>query len=110
MEEFQKPEIIASIKEVNIDDKGNEIPDNSNTKAFARYYSKKTNRQNIKKHYVLMYNNNLYDPIGADSHRQSQLNLQLKEVSQETFDYYCKYLKTKNKLHLTRSQRSFING
>jgi len=63
-----------------------------------------------KKFFVLTYNNMLYDPNGTDSHREATLNLQLKPVSQETFDYYNLYLKSKNALYMTRAQRSFING
>lgn len=110
MQEFRTPEIVLHSKEILVDSNGNELSSGSSQLVFARFYHKKTNKNNFKKHYVLTYNNNLYDPIGADSHRQNQLPLKLKEVSQDTFDYYCQYLKTKNKLHLTRSQRSFING
>ena len=110
MEEFQKPEIVLAINETLIGSRGNTLAEGSIDKVFARYYHKKTTAKEIKKHYAVMYNNNLFDPIGTDGHRQHQIQLDLKEVSQETFDYYCKYLKTKNKLHLTRAQRSMING
>ena len=65
-------------------------------------------RQNI--HRVLTYNNTLYDPLGTDSHRESVLALKLKKTSKQTFDYYLHYLKDRNRIYITRAQRSFIDG
>lgn len=59
---------------------------------------------------VLTYNNSLYDPLGTDSHRESKLNTVLKKTDKATFDYYLHYLKNRNKIYITRAQRSFING
>lgn len=62
------------------------------------------------KYAILTFNNQPYDPYGADSHRESNLRLEYKPVSQQTHNYYISYLKTKNSLYMTRAQRSFING
>lgn len=62
------------------------------------------------KYAILVFNNQPYDPYGIDSHRESKLTLKLKQVSQETYNHYLSYLKTKNSLYMTRAQRSFING
>jgi hypothetical protein len=62
------------------------------------------------KYAILILNNQPYDPYGIDSHRESKLNLKLKQVSLSTYNYYVSYLKTKNSLYMTRAQRSFING
>jgi len=43
------------------------------------------------------------------SHRENYLRMSYTGVSKETFDYYMMYLKTRNALYMTRSQRSFIN-
>ena len=59
---------------------------------------------------VLTYNNSLYDPLGTDSHREATLNTVLKKTDKATFDYYMHYLKERNKIYITRAQRSFING
>lgn len=59
---------------------------------------------------VLCLNNSLYDPLGGDSHRESTLDLKLKEVNRETFEYYLKYLRKNNAIYLTRASRSFINA
>jgi hypothetical protein len=62
------------------------------------------------KYAILVFNNQPYDPYGADSHRESNLRLELKQVSQQTHTHYISYLKTKNQLYMIRTQRSFING
>ena len=59
---------------------------------------------------VLTYNNALYDPLGTDSHREKVLNMVLKKTTKQTFDYYLNYLKDKNRIYITRAQRSFIDG
>ena len=61
-------------------------------------------------HRVLTYNNALYDPLGTDSHREKTLNTVLKQTDKATFDYYLHYLKDRNRIYITRAQRSFING
>lgn len=63
-----------------------------------------------KKFYITVYNNVPYDPYGVDSHREENLSIKLKSVSEQTFDYYILYLKTRNSLYMTRANRSFING
>ena len=65
-------------------------------------------RQNV--HRVLTYNNALYDPLGTDSHREKTLNTVLKKTDKATFDYYMHYLKERNRIYITRAQRSFIDG
>jgi hypothetical protein len=61
-------------------------------------------------YYVLTYNNLVYDPLGSDSNRESKLTTQLKPTSKKTFDSYIKYLQSRNRIHITMAQRSFING
>lgn len=80
-------------------------------KVFAKTVSVVMSQGQIQTKYaILIYNNQPYDPYGADSHRESNLRLELKPVSQQTYNHYTSYLKTKNSLHMTRAQRSFING
>lgn len=66
--------------------------------------------KNQVKYQIMTFNNNPYDPMGIDSHRESNLRIELKSTSKQAFDYYLLYLQTKNNLYLTRSQRSYING
>lgn len=80
-------------------------------KVFARYNEIKLNGGAVQKRYFITTHNNCpYDPHGIDSHREQNLRTQLKSVSKQTFDYYMLYLKTRNLLYMTRTQRSFING
>lgn len=61
-------------------------------------------------HRVLTHNNALYDPLGTDSHREKTLNTVLKQTDKATFDYYMHYLQDRNRIYITRAQRSFIDG
>jgi hypothetical protein len=59
---------------------------------------------------VLTFNNVLYDPLGTDSHREKTINTVLKKTDKATFDYYMHYLKDRNRIYITRAQRSYIDG
>lgn len=90
------------------DKKGTLVDDPRN--AFAQVVIKqKSDGKETRQYYITTYNNILYDPMGPDGHRKN-INLNMKDVDQQTFDYYIMYLKTKNSLYMTRAQRSFING
>lgn len=91
--------------EISINKVGRPIEKDSE-QIFAQTISSK----NSTKYAILIHNNQPYDPYGIDSHRESKLTLKLKQVSQSTYNHYVSYLKTKNSLHMTRAQRSFING
>ena len=62
-----------------------------------------------KKYFVLTYDNQIYDPLGASSTREDFIETKLKMVSKDTFDYYSIYLKTKNSIYLTKANRRFLN-
>ena len=72
-------------------------------------YARKTTTENTKKYYIKTHKNIPYDPWGMYAHRESYLETKFKSVSKDTFDYYMMYLKTRNSIYMTRSQRSFIN-
>lgn len=61
------------------------------------------------KYYIRTHDSMPYDPNGMHSHRDRWLNTSLKNVKKETFDFYMLFLKTRNSLYMTRTQRSFIN-
>jgi hypothetical protein len=63
-----------------------------------------------KIYYVLTYNNLVYDPLGSDSNRENTIQTQLKPTSKKTFDSYIKYLQSNNRLHMTITQRNYIDG
>lgn len=94
---------------INLNKLGRSIIDPSE-KIFATMITQNHINPAQTKYGILVLNNQAYDPYGIDSHRESNLNLQLKQVDQRTYNYYVSYLQTKNKLYLTRAQRSYING
>ena len=61
------------------------------------------------RHFVLVYKGAPHDPWGMYKNREKQLDMTMKGVSKDTFDYYMLFLKTRNSLYMTRAQRSFIN-
>lgn len=58
---------------------------------------------------VLTFKGVVFDPLGPDGHRASRVNLKLSTSNKDTLEAYVKYLNTKNKIHMTRANRSFIN-
>lgn len=98
------------IHEISLNKLGRPISDESE-KTFAKtIITDMGQNRTQRKHLILTFNSQPYDPYGADSHRESNLKLEYKTVSQQTYSYYISYLKTKNSLYMTRAQRSFING
>lgn len=61
------------------------------------------------KFFIRTFNNMPLDPLAYNSDR-IWARTELKPVSEATFGYYNNYLSTKNKLFLTKTNRSFING
>lgn len=92
--------------EISINKLGRPI-DKDSERVFAKVI---TTNETQAKYAILILNNQPYDPYGVDSHRESNLALTLKQVSQQTYNHYISYLRTKNQLYMTRAQRSFING
>lgn len=85
--------------------------DSDKEKVFAKFTELDIGKDQKQKTYaIIMQNNSPYDPYGIDSHRENTINLTLKNVSKQTFEYYLLYLQTRNSLYMTRAQRSFING
>jgi hypothetical protein len=81
------------------------------TKVFAKMLiidlgDNETQRQ----FFVRTYNNTPLDPLGPESRRDIWRRTELKKVNQSTFEAYLSYLQTRNRLHMTKAQRSFING
>jgi hypothetical protein len=98
------------ISELSINKIGRQVTDESE-RVFAKMITADIGDGRIQMKYVILaFNNQPYDPYGADSHRESNLRLEYKTVSKQTYDYYVSYLKSKNSLYMTRAQRSFING
>jgi len=62
------------------------------------------------KYFIRTFNNVPLDPFGPEAGRQIWNRTQLKTVSKTTFDNYNTYLETRNRLYLTKANRSYING
>tara|TARA_B100001094_G_scaffold8957_1_gene8037 strand:- start:2610 stop:2930 length:321 start_codon:yes stop_codon:yes gene_type:complete len=76
----------------------------------AKINIKLTNGTNQTKFQVLTHGNILFNPLGADSYKITSRASTMKVVSEKTFDYYVKFLRTKNNLYMTYANRSFIDG
>lgn len=63
-----------------------------------------------KKYYIRTFNNVPLDPFGPEAGRQIWNRTELKSVSANTFENYNNYLLTRNRLFLTKTNRSYING
>jgi hypothetical protein len=76
----------------------------------AAYLKISTSPNNNKSYFVKTYNSLILDPWGTYAGREASINTSFKKVSKDTYDYFAKYLKTKNSIYLTRAQRGFINA
>ena len=110
IDHFDHQDFKPTVTTEKFDKYGDPISD-SDVKSFAEIINVDIGKgQNQRKYAIMTFNNVPYDPIGIDSHRESKLRLELKATSKETFEYYLLYLRSRNGLYFTRSQRSFING
>jgi signal peptidase I len=108
VEQFKKEDFVKPSETSMVDRTGQDIQDEK--KAFAKSVVIDLGDTNQIKYFVRTHNNVPYDPNGPYSHRETYLRTELKNVSKETFESYVTYLKTRNKLYMTKAQRSFING
>tara|TARA_Y100001951_G_C11195965_1_gene214310 strand:+ start:100 stop:444 length:345 start_codon:yes stop_codon:yes gene_type:complete len=74
------------------------------------YLKISTSPNKKRSYYVKTYNSLILDPWGTYAGREASINTSFKTVSKDTYDYFAKYLKTKNSIYLTRAQRGFINA
>lgn len=113
IDSFSKSDFVSTSEQIYFNKHGEEFQpsENSKDKIFANFNKITLGDGAVqKKYFIVTYNNIPYDPSGIDSHRESTLNLRLKQVSQATFDSYVLYLKNRNPIYMTKAQRSFING
>ena len=111
MEYVNNPEKIPD--DINVEeslyDKTGGVVINQKEKSYAKLIHTVTRSDSIDKYYVKTHKSVPYDPWGMYGHREEYIDTKFNSVSKETFDYYMMYLKTRNSLYMTRSQRSFIN-
>jgi hypothetical protein len=109
VESYSKPDFMPEMIEESFDKNGN-VCTGKKDKVYAKYTEALLGNGTKQIRYLISTFNNIpYDPKGIDSHRESNLDIKLKSVSKQVFDYYILYLKTKNTLYMTRAQRSYIN-
>lgn len=99
---------IVETSEVSYDKSGKKT-ENTSQKVFAKSLATNEDGRNKTSYFIATYNNAPYNIFGPESHRENTLNIALKKVSKNTFDYYIKFLQTNNSLYITRANRSFLN-
>jgi hypothetical protein len=111
MEYVNRPEQMPddiNIKETLYDKIGGVVI-NKKEKSYAKLIKTINRDSSTDKYYLKVHQGVPYDPWGMYGHREDYVETKFNSVSKETFDYYMMYLKTRNNLYMTRSQRSFIN-
>ncbi len=71
------------------------------------YAEKKTSTSTT--YSIATYDNLPFNPAGMYSSRKEHIELKMKKVNKETFDFYMLFLKTNNSLYFTKAQRSYLN-
>lgn len=61
------------------------------------------------KHYIRFYRGELVDPHATDSNLKSKTP-EFKKVSEDCYNFYLRYLSTKNRLYFTRSRRLYMEN
>jgi hypothetical protein len=74
-----------------------------------KVYAKSVDNETEQFYYIKTYQNQPFDPMGANATRENYLETKMKRVSKDTFDFYLIYLQTNNSIYLTRTNRRFIN-
>tara|TARA_Y100000361_G_scaffold56714_1_gene49533 strand:- start:2440 stop:2766 length:327 start_codon:yes stop_codon:yes gene_type:complete len=72
------------------------------------YAEKVTSPQGVV-YKVATHDNVPFNPTGMYSARKDHIELRMKKVKKETFDFYMLFLKTNNSLYYTKAQRSYLN-
>ncbi len=88
-----------------------QLTDGENEKVFSKSLSIDLGGGKIQnKYFVRVFNNLPLDPFGSEAGREIWNRTELKSVSESTFENYNNYLLTRNRLFLTKVNRSYING
>ena len=93
--------ISKEIKEISYNIRGEQV-ESKEEKVFSKTVNNKC--------YIRTFNNVPLDPFGPEAGRQIWNRTELKPVSASTFENYNNYLLTRNRLFLTKTNRSYING
>ena len=66
--------------------------------------------RDAESYYIKSLRGLLFDPQGTDADKINSIAAKFSKVEKETFDFYIKYLETKQNNSLTWAERSFLNG
>lgn len=106
----QDNDIVLETIEKNFNHRADEFQPSNESSVFGRHRKTKYVEGKEKNTFFVLCNGNeLYNPLGIDSHRKSD-SMKLKQVNQKVFDMYMLYLKTKNGAYFTKANRRMIDG
>ena len=100
MDEFYRP---MKYDEVFYNDHGKECVENE--QCFAKKIEKVSDQINAISHHILCKMNIIIDPWGEDCSRRKVREMSFKKVTEESFNSYLKYLKTREQRFLTIARR-----
>lgn len=88
-----------------------ELTDGQSEKVFSKSFSVDLGGGKIQnKYFIRTFNNVPLDPFGPEAGREIWNRTELKTVSEIAFENYNNYLLTRNRIFLTKVNRSYING
>jgi hypothetical protein len=88
-----------------------EETDNKDDKIFSKTLSIDLgNNQSQDRYFIRIFNNIPFDPFGPEARREIWNRTSLRQVSKSTFENYNHYLGTRNRIFLTKTNRSYIDG
>ena len=88
-----------------------EMTDGKQEKVYSKSLSINLgNGKTQNKYFVRIFNSVPLDPFGPEAGREIWNRTELKPVSGTTFENYNNYLLTRNRIFLTKTNRSYIDG
>jgi hypothetical protein len=88
-----------------------ELTDGESEKVFSKSLSINLGNGKFQnKYFIRVFNNQPLDPFGPEAGREIWNRTDLKQVKHTTFENYNNYLLTRNRIFLTKVNRSYING
>lgn len=102
--------ITKDSKETLFDIRGKEITD-INEKVFSKsLIIDLDNNKKQEKFFVRIFGGVPLDPFGPEAGREIWNRTSMRQVSKTTFESYNNYLSTRNRIFLTKANRSYIDG
>ena len=74
-----------------------------------KVYAERKSTSTTDTYMIATYDNLPFNPTGMYSSKKEHIDLKMKKVNKETFDFYMLFLKTNNSLYFTKAQRSYLN-